>query len=232
MDENKINLWGWKISILDLNKTMEFIRKKIKNKEGGKIYCCTLNELRMAEEDINFDKILRRGDLLTADGMPLVWKIRSKVKKGERVYGPELLENLLKDKKIVHFFVGNKINKKYFEKYGNYWIMPTSDKFSKDDYTKLIAEIDKSKAEIIWISLGSKKQILVTEELYKLRKNKIYITVGAAFDFLSGNKKQAPKWLREKGGEWLFRWICEPKRLTGRYFRVLIFYIKKLFSGN
>lgn len=232
MDENRINLWGWKISTLTLEETAEFIRKNIKNKEGRKIYCCTLNELRMAEEDKNFDKILRRGDLLTADGMPLVWKIRSKISKGERVYGPELLDNLLKSKDITHLFVGDKRNQKYFKEYGSYWVMPTSNKFSKDDYAKLVEEIDRSKAEIIWISLGSKKQILVTEELFRLRKNKIYITVGAAFDFLSGNKKQAPKWLREIGGEWLFRWICEPKRLTGRYFRVLVFYIKKLLSGN
>ena len=45
----------------------------------------------------------------------------------------------------------------------------------------------------------------------------VLIGVGAAFDFLSGNKKQAPKWIQRSGFEWLFRLMNEPKRLWRRY---------------
>ena len=41
--------------------------------------------------------------------------------------------------------------------------------------------------------------------------------VGAAFDFFSGVKKQAPAWIRDNGFEWLFRLITEPRRLWKRY---------------
>jgi N-acetylglucosaminyldiphosphoundecaprenol N-acetyl-beta-D-mannosaminyltransferase len=45
----------------------------------------------------------------------------------------------------------------------------------------------------------------------------VTIGVGAAFDFLSGTKKQAPKWVQKSGFEWLFRLASEPKRLWRRY---------------
>jgi N-acetylglucosaminyldiphosphoundecaprenol N-acetyl-beta-D-mannosaminyltransferase len=43
------------------------------------------------------------------------------------------------------------------------------------------------------------------------------IGVGAAFDFLSGAKAQAPRWVQRSGLEWLFRLATEPRRLWRRY---------------
>ena len=41
--------------------------------------------------------------------------------------------------------------------------------------------------------------------------------VGAAFDFLAGAKRQAPGWMQRAGLEWIFRLLCEPRRLWRRY---------------
>jgi N-acetylglucosaminyldiphosphoundecaprenol N-acetyl-beta-D-mannosaminyltransferase len=43
------------------------------------------------------------------------------------------------------------------------------------------------------------------------------IGVGAAFDFLTGRRSQAPRWMREHGLEWFFRLASEPRRLWRRY---------------
>jgi N-acetylglucosaminyldiphosphoundecaprenol N-acetyl-beta-D-mannosaminyltransferase len=45
----------------------------------------------------------------------------------------------------------------------------------------------------------------------------VLIGVGAAFDFLSGHKPQAPRWMQRSGLEWLFRLGTEPRRLWRRY---------------
>jgi len=45
----------------------------------------------------------------------------------------------------------------------------------------------------------------------------VLIGVGAAFDFNSGLKRQAPRWMQHAGLEWMFRLITEPRRLAGRY---------------
>ena len=45
----------------------------------------------------------------------------------------------------------------------------------------------------------------------------VIVGVGAAFDFHSGRKKQAPGWMREHGLEWFYRLVQEPRRLWHRY---------------
>lgn len=45
----------------------------------------------------------------------------------------------------------------------------------------------------------------------------VLIGVGAAFDFLAGDKKQAPPWMQRNGLEWLFRLLQEPRRMWRRY---------------
>ena len=43
------------------------------------------------------------------------------------------------------------------------------------------------------------------------------VGVGAAFDFLSGRKRQAPGFMQRAGMEWLYRLATEPRRLWRRY---------------
>jgi N-acetylglucosaminyldiphosphoundecaprenol N-acetyl-beta-D-mannosaminyltransferase len=45
----------------------------------------------------------------------------------------------------------------------------------------------------------------------------VLIGVGAAFDFHTGRKKQAPRWMQRSGLEWLFRLMTDPRRLWRRY---------------
>src|SRR5258708_35896487 len=45
----------------------------------------------------------------------------------------------------------------------------------------------------------------------------VLIGRGAAFDINSGMKRQAPVWVQERGLEWTFRLIQEPRRLWRRY---------------
>ena len=54
---------------------------------------------------------------------------------------------------------------------------------------------------------------------HKDRIQAVMLGVGAAFDFLTGVKVQAPRWLQAAGLEWLFRLAVEPKRLWRRYLK-------------
>jgi N-acetylglucosaminyldiphosphoundecaprenol N-acetyl-beta-D-mannosaminyltransferase len=47
-------------------------------------------------------------------------------------------------------------------------------------------------------------------------KAPVMIGVGAAFDFLSGVKAEAPRWMQKASLEWLFRLAKEPRRLWKR----------------
>ena len=48
-------------------------------------------------------------------------------------------------------------------------------------------------------------------------ETKLMVGVGAAFDIHSGSVKEAPKWLKDAGLQWLHRLVQEPRRLWKRY---------------
>lgn len=62
----------------------------------------------------------------------------------------------------------------------------------------------------------------------------VLVGVGAAFDINAGVKRQAPRWMREHGLEWLFRLLQEPRRLWYRYLvygSQFIFYVSLELLG-
>jgi N-acetylglucosaminyldiphosphoundecaprenol N-acetyl-beta-D-mannosaminyltransferase len=89
--------------------------------------------------------------------------------------------------------------------------MPT-----KKDLNEWSTKIDSSGAEFVWLSLGSPKQDIVAHQLAQITAANV-IAIGAALDFFSKTKSEAPRIIQKSHLEWLFRLIMEPKRLWRRY---------------
>jgi len=81
----------------------------------------------------------------------------------------------------------------------------------------ILEQINRVNPDILWVGLGSPKQDYWMYENRAKLDVPVMVGVGAAFDFIAGTKKQAPKWMRRSGLEWLFRLWCEPQRLWKRY---------------
>jgi N-acetylglucosaminyldiphosphoundecaprenol N-acetyl-beta-D-mannosaminyltransferase len=79
------------------------------------------------------------------------------------------------------------------------------------------ARIQAAHPDIVWIGIGSPRQEIWMSEHTAGLNVPVLAGVGAAFDFLSGNKPQAPKWVQRSGLEWFYRLISEPRRLWRRY---------------
>lgn len=96
-------------------------------------------------------------------------------------------------------------------------------------------EINGAGVQILFIGLGCPKQEKWMAA-HKGRVNAVMVGVGAVFDFLSGEKREAPRWMRSVGLEWLFRLMSEPKRLWRRYLilnpRFLWHFGKQLMFGD
>jgi len=52
---------------------------------------------------------------------------------------------------------------------------------------------------------------------YHYLKRGVMIGIGAGFDYMAGNTKHAPAWMKRYALEWLYRLIQEPRRLWKRY---------------
>jgi len=92
--------------------------------------------------------------------------------------------------------------------------------FEKDEEEcqKIVNMINNSGATVLAIGVGAPKQ---EKWIYKYKDRlpsiKIFMAIGATIDFEAGSVKRSPKWMSQVGLEWLFRMLCEPKRLWKRY---------------
>src|SRR5260370_11260918 len=77
--------------------------------------------------------------------------------------------------------------------------------------------ISRAAPAVLWVGLGTPKQERWMHEHRDRLHVPVLVSVGAAFDILSGRRHQAPRWMREHGLEWLFRLLQEPRRLWRRY---------------
>ncbi|MFD1720148.1 WecB/TagA/CpsF family glycosyltransferase [Amnibacterium endophyticum] len=96
------------------------------------------------------------------------------------------------------------------------WAPPFQEQVDADYVALCRDRIAASGADRVWIALGTPKQDRLAERLAQELQMPC-IGVGAAFDFVAGNKREAPELLQRLGVEWLHRLLTEPRRLWRRY---------------
>lgn len=89
--------------------------------------------------------------------------------------------------------------------------------FDANDTAKVIEDINRSGADILFVALGAPRQDLFIAENLATMKVGAAIGVGGLFDFLAGRVGRAPRLIRLMGLEWVVRWLNEPRRLLTRY---------------
>jgi N-acetylglucosaminyldiphosphoundecaprenol N-acetyl-beta-D-mannosaminyltransferase len=82
---------------------------------------------------------------------------------------------------------------------------------------KVLQTINWLAPDIVWVGLSTPKQERWMANHVSRLTAPVLIGVGAAFDYVGGAKKQAPRWVQRSGFEWLFRLAAEPRRLWKRY---------------
>ncbi len=175
--------------------------------------------------------ILNAADFTATDGMMLVRLCRwFGADQAERVYGPDVMLELCRrsaSKGYRHFFYGGapgvaeKLVARLQEQFpglsvaGTY--APPFRSLSEGEFADVIRLINNSRADIVWVGLGTPKQEIWIADARSSLHAPLVLGVGAAFDFHAGSARQAPQWVRAAGGEWLFRLCTEPRRLWRRY---------------
>jgi N-acetylglucosaminyldiphosphoundecaprenol N-acetyl-beta-D-mannosaminyltransferase len=89
----------------------------------------------------------------------------------------------------------------------------------EDETREVVAAINASKADVVWVGTGQPKQEKWMAEMRDRLDAPILAGVGAAFDFHAGLVPQAPGWMQRLGLEWSYRLAREPRRLWRRYVR-------------
>jgi len=236
----RVNILGVGITPVNLTRAVAMLERW--RDEGRREYVCcvSVHGLVEAQRDPTVRCALNHAALSVEDGMPLVWWCRrSGFADAGRVAGSDLLTAMCKRGHRHYFYGGSpavcdnliaRLEQRFPGLVVAGYRSPPFRPLTAEEDAADIAAINEAHPDFVWIGLGMPKQ----EKWMAQRVGKInaaaLIGVGAAFDFLSGEKPRAPLWMQRSGVEWVFRLISEPRRLAHRYLVYNSIFIARAFQ--
>ena len=232
----KINVIGLSVACLDYTKVIEWTKAAaLRMDRAYAVEAANTHVAAMSRHNQGFGQIMAQFDLITPDGMPLVWSVNRQLddykKLSDRVYGPTLMLKIIESTQgqpeFRHFLFGGKQKTldKLEERFANDYpgakiagaYSPPFGDWPDDEFERICEQIRQSGANLVWVGLGCPKQ----ERWIAQNKDKlppaVYFGIGAAFAFHAGEVKQAPTFFQRYGLEWFYRLCKEPRRLCYRY---------------
>ena len=216
MELKTCNILGLDILVTNMKKTVSLIEQNIEQLRGKYICVGNVHTTVMAHDDPQYHTVQASAAFVLPDGGPLSGYSRKHgFPEAERVTGPDLMLALFaRDNGLKHYFYGSSqetlalLKEKLAKQYPHLnvvgMVSPPFRELSEEEDKEMVAQINASDADIIWVGLGD-------------RVNGVMIGVGAGFDYHAGNIKRAPGWMQKLSLEWLYRLLQDPKRLFKRY---------------
>ena len=233
----KTQLLNVRISAINMDQALEAIQYWIAHRDHHYVCVTPAHSIMDCYFNPELRTIFNQSGLTTPDGMSVVWTLRLMGHKHVgRVYGPDLMRALCQqslEHGYRHYFYGGapgvveELERRLIREYpqlkiaGHY--TPPFGPVSEQEDQKIIEHIRAANPDILWVGISSPRQEIWMAEHVDQLDVPALIGVGAAFDFLSGHKPQAPNWIQQSGLEWLYRFIREPRRMWPRYSRYPLF---------
>lgn len=200
--------------------------------QGADVHLCNAYTLSLADGDAGYRKLLQQASLNLADGKSVAWmnKLTGIVAEGaDRVRGNDLFLDVVDQgqaRGTRHYLLGStpevvaQLRSELQRRFPQAQIVgvesPPFRPLTDDEHAEQAERIRMSGADIVWVGLGTPKQDRAAVELAR-DAGVVAVAIGAAFDFIAGNKPEAPRWMQESGIEWMHRFASEPRRLWKRY---------------
>lgn len=228
---SRVNILGVGVSAINMDIALEVIEDWIVRREPHYVCVTTVHGVMECQKDPDLRLILNSSGLTTPDGMPLVWLSRLHgYRHVDRVYGPDLMLALCErsaSKGYRHFFYGGapgvpeRLAANLRRRFPGLPVVgfysPPFRPLTPEEDEEIVRMINEVGPDIVWIGLSTPKQERWMAAHIGRIAAPVLIGAGAAFDFLAGTKRQAPRWMQRHGLEWLFRLYQEPRRLWYRY---------------
>jgi len=240
---DKVNILGVCVDKLSIEEASDRIINYLENGEKKKCVFTPNSEIIMvAYKDKGFCDVLNDADILTADGIGVVYasKILSNPIKS-RAAGYDtacrVLEKAAPLGKSVYLFgakpgVADVAAEKISEKYPGIKIAGVSDGYFDEVKEKqIIEDINNKKPDILFVCLGAPKQ----EKWISAHKDEldfgVCMGIGGSLDVFAGTVKRAPEFYQKHGIEWLYRLCKQPSRF-GRMMELPKFALTVIFKGK
>ena len=225
---DRINILGVQVDMVTIPEAADKIVEFLSEDKFHAVYTPNSEIIMEAYRDEAFSEVLNEADLLTADGIGVVYasKYLKKPLK-ERAAGYDIARLLLQklnytDHKLFLFGgkpgVAELAMENMNKDYPQLNIVGTRNGyFGEEDEDEIIAQINESGADILFVCLGAPRQ---EKWIYKHKdklKVKVAMGVGGSIDVFAGTVQRAPEFFCKTGLEWFYRLMKEPwraKRMT------------------
>lgn len=234
----KHNFYDIKIDILTIDIALSNIKRILIQTEHKTLFFLNAHCFNIAQKNEKYFNALQSSDYLLNDGVGIsIAGTLKGIKFQDNLNGTDLIPLIIKEGYVdnqTFYLLGTKdsILEKTKEnlkrEYPGIKIVGMHNGFFSESENKdIINQINETKAAIVIVGMGVPQQeIWISENKKYLPDVKLFIAGGAILDFLSGNIKRAPQWMRKMKIEWLYRLCLEPKRMWKRYLlgNILFFY--------
>jgi N-acetylglucosaminyldiphosphoundecaprenol N-acetyl-beta-D-mannosaminyltransferase len=237
---------GIPLALTSSEETMEWKDGRVMAREQALVSAAAVHLVMVAQENAEVRDAVMRHTLVVPDGVPLVWAQRALGhSEASRVYGPDLMAKYLERSVttgVRHYLYGGRsqgalvelalsLRRRYpgvrivggysppHEPHGSSTRPSPFRALSEEEERWVIDDINRSRADVVWVGIGQPKQELWAAEIRDRVEAPVMVGVGAAFDFHAGLIPQAPAWMQDYGLEWVYRLTQEPRRLWPRYAR-------------
>lgn len=221
------------VDVTNLADAVNNILSLIPSDNGGYICVANVHMCMETYDCIAFRSIVNNASMVIADGRPILWAQKLLgFKQAKQIRGQGLMTELCRQSERKRLRIGlygghdqailakvvTALIKEFPQINITYQYSPPHRPLSEDENSNVVSDINQAQVDILFVAIGCPKQ-----EKWMAKNNHslscVQVGVGAAFDFIAGEKKHAPKWLQKLGLEWLHRLLNEPKRLAVRYLK-------------
>ncbi|KAF0195341.1 MAG: N-acetylglucosaminyldiphosphoundecaprenol [Bacillota bacterium] len=216
----RVSILSYPVAKLTLPQTVAAVLELISARRGH-IITANAEILYAAKSDAALDSVIRAADLVTADGMGVVWASRILGDPlPERVSGYDLLHAIAQQASQTDlglFLLGaapgvaEAAAAKLQRLYSDLIIAGTYHGFFKEEESVEVMErVKSSNADFLFVAMGLGGEAWIYR--HKQELNCPAMQVGGSFDILAGIATRAPRWMQKSGLEWAHRLYREPKR--------------------
>ncbi len=218
------NLLGVPVAAVTMDEALNILERFLSERRTHLVVTSDASAVVRAQEDVEFRHIVQSADLVTPDGIGVVWSARLLgLPIYERVPGVELMAKLCERaaKKGWRVFllgarpgIAEKAAQNLQNRYPGLQVVGTHHGyFSPEEEQQVIAQVKAAQPDILFVAFGIPKQEKWIARHAQELNVPICIGVGGSFDVYAGVVRRAPEWVQRLCLEWLYRTLKDPKRL-------------------
>jgi N-acetylglucosaminyldiphosphoundecaprenol N-acetyl-beta-D-mannosaminyltransferase len=246
--KNSCTVISMDVDVTNISTALNRVESLANSKAGS--YVCVSNVHMCMEvfDSSEFESVVNNADLVIPDGRPLSWaqKLLGH-SEAEQVRGQDIMNAICQQSGAKNLNIGlyggssdellqkviTELKSSYPDININFSYSPPFRPLTDEEDQAIIQQINGSNVNVLLVGIGCPKQERWMAA-HKEQLNCVMLGVGAAYDFIAGSKKHAPRWVQRVGFEWLFRLCSEPKRLWKRYLqqnpRFIYYFTKQLVN--